>query len=160
MNIENNLKQRLQFLSRVVQRESHHLNRTVERLFVEAFTLERARQIDSDDDLSERIEAFTSRFARLQDTLGDKFLPQLLLAVGERRATVIDNLDTAERLGWIPSADEWQAIRQLRNQMVHEYIEDLEILTSAIQTAQLFVSTLTAVTQKLQNELKKRGWEQ
>ncbi len=59
MYIENNLKQRLPFLSRVLQRESYHLNRTTERLFAGAFTLERAQQINSDDDLSERVEAFT-----------------------------------------------------------------------------------------------------
>jgi hypothetical protein len=136
MKLEKNVKLRLQFLARVVQRECRHLNQTTERLFVEPFSLERAQKIGDEEDLSERVEAFVSRFSRLQDTLGDKFIPQLLSALGERQATAMDNLDTAERLGWISSADEWQAIRQLRNQMVHDYIEDLEILTSAIQTAQ------------------------
>ena len=56
------------------------------------------------------------------------------------------------------SADEWQAIRVLRNQMIHDYIEDMEILSSAIQTAQVFVSTLIDVSKKLQDELQKRGW--
>lgn len=92
------------------------------------------------------------------DTLGDKFLPQLLAALGEMRATDLANLDIAERLGWLPSADEWQAIRRLRNQMVHEYIEDLQILASAIQTAQCFVPTLIAVNNKLQQVLCQRGW--
>ncbi len=36
-------------------------------------------------------------------------------------------------------------------------IEDLEILASAIQTAQNFVPTLTDVTKKLRDELQKRG---
>ena len=112
MNIENNVKLRLQFLARVVQRECSHLNQTTERLFVEPFLLDRAKKIGNDEDLSERVEAFVSRFSRLQDTLGDKLIPQLLSALGERQATAMDNLDTAERLGWISSADEWQAIRQ------------------------------------------------
>jgi hypothetical protein len=55
------------------------------------------KQMDSDEDLAERVEAFVSRFGRLQDTLGDKLLPNLLVFVGERPATVIDNLDRAER---------------------------------------------------------------
>ena len=158
MRIKNSIIERLQFLSRVVEKECKHLNRTTERLFAEPFTLKQVQQLDSDDDLSERVEAFSSRFARLQDTLGDKYIPQLLTGVGERKATLIDNLDTAERLGWIPSADEWQAIRELRNQMVHEYIEDLEILLTAIQTAQQFVPTLTAVTNRLQKEMQQRSW--
>ena len=158
MNIENNTKLRLQFLSRVVQRECDHLNKTTDRLFVEPFSLERAKTIADNDDLSERLEAFVSRFSRLQDTLGDKFIPQLLRVLGEKPVTIMDNLDTAERLEWISSADEWLAIRQLRNQMVHDYIEDLEMLSSAIQTAQTFVSTLTDVSKKLQDEIQKRGW--
>jgi len=121
------------------------------------FSIERAQQIDNDDDLSEQVEAFTSRFSRLQDTLWDKLIPKLLSALGERNTTVMDNLDTAERLNWIPSADEWLAVRQLRNQMVHDYIEDLEILISAIQSAHSYVTTLTNVTLNLQNELKKRN---
>jgi hypothetical protein len=158
MNIERNLRLRLQFLSRVAEKECYSLNRTTERLFAEPFTLERARQLGNEDELSERVEAFAARFARLQDTLGDKFLPQLLAALGERRATALDNLDIAERLGWLPSADEWQAIRRLRNQMVHEYIEDPQILVSAIQTAQQFVPTLTGVNSKFQEVLRERGW--
>lgn len=158
MKIENNAKLRLQFLSRVVQRECDHLQRTAELLFIEPFSVERAQTIADDDNLSECVEAFVSRFARLQDTLGDKLIPQLLSVLGEKQATVMDNLDTAERLEWIASADEWQAIRQLRNQMVHDYIEDLEVLSSAILTAQGFVSILTDVSKKIQDELQKRGW--
>lgn len=158
MNIEDHTRQRLQFLSRVVERESYYLNKTTEKLFFEPFSLEKAKSLIDNDDLSETLEAFVSRFSRLQDTLGDKFIPQLLNALGQKQASLIDNLDTAERLEWITSANEWQAIRQLRNQMGHDYIEDLEILTSAIQTAQNFVSILTSTSKKLENELQKRGW--
>ena len=67
--LEEDVKLRIQFLDRVVQRECLHLNRTSERLFEKPFTLVRARTIDNDDELSERVEAFVSRFLRLQDTL-------------------------------------------------------------------------------------------
>lgn len=158
MTLEKKVKLRIQFLDRVVQRECTHLNRTTKRLFEESFTLEKARKIGEDDDLSERVEAFVSRFSRLQDTLGDKLIPLVLDALGEHQAAAIDNLDKAERFGWISSADEWYAIRRLRNQMVHDYMEDLNILTSAIQTAQIFVTTLSNTTQKLHAEIQKRGW--
>ena len=158
MMLEEDVKHRIQFLDRVVQRECRHLNRTSDRLFEEPFTLEKARTIGDDDDLSERVEAFVSRFSRLQDTLGDKLIPLILEALGEHQAAAIDNLDKAERFNWIHSADEWFAIRRLRNQMVHDYMEDLNILTSAIQTAQEFVATLTNTTQKLHAEIQKRGW--
>jgi len=160
VNIEPNARLRLQFLSRVVGRESHHLNRTKERLFGSPFTIDVVSRLAEDDDLSEQVEAFVSRFARLQDTLGDKFIPQLLTVMGEQRSTLIDNLDVAERLGWLASADEWLTMRQLRNQMVHEYIEDPQILISAIQAARDFVPELISAANKLQAELQLRGWQE
>ena len=126
--IDENLRVRLQFLSRVVERESQLLLRTTKRLFVEPFSIEKAKQLESDDDLSEKVDAFVTRCSRLQGTLGDNLLPHLLLALSERQSTQIYNLDIAERLGWISSVDEWLAIRKLRNQMVHGYIEDLVVL--------------------------------
>jgi len=158
MNIRTDLKLRLQFISRVAEKECRYLNRTTKRLFTEEFTLAKAQQLDTNDDLSEQLEAFVSRFSRLQDTLGDKFISQLLIALGEKQATFIDDLDKAERLGWITSVDEWQAMRYLRNQMVHEYIENMTVLTSSIQTARNFVVILTTVHDALQNELQQRGW--
>jgi hypothetical protein len=44
----------------------------------------------------------------------------------ERCVTV--NLDRAGRLGLLKSADEWITIPNLRNQMVHEYVEDPVVL--------------------------------
>ena len=67
-------------------------------------------------------------------------------------------MDKAERFGWIVSSEEWLAIRNLRNQMVHEYIEGLVTLTSAIQTAEAFVPTLLNAAKGLESELHKRGW--
>jgi len=128
MSIQSNQKERLQFLCRVAGKETALLNKTVNRLFEKEFSLERAKILVVDDELLERLEVFTSRFARLQDTLGDKLLPVLLEALNEKQRTHIDNLDIAERLGWLPSVEDWQIMRQLKNQMVHEYIEDLNQL--------------------------------
>lgn len=139
--------ERLTFLCRVTQKGIHHLQDTDRRLFADLFTLEAAQKIETDPILAERLDAFVSRFGRLQDNLGDKFLPQLLSAMAEKPGAAIDNLDKAERLGWIDSAETWLEIRKLRNQMVHEYIEDLVILTSALQTGHQHVSTLVAAGQ-------------
>ena len=141
--------ERLAFLCRITQKEILHLQDTDRRLFADLFTIEAAKQIETDPILAERLDAFVSRFGRLQDNLGDKFLPQLLLALAEKPGAAIDNLDRAERLGWIESVEAWLEIRKLRNQMVHEYIEDLTLLTSALQTGHNHVSTLVAAGQKM-----------
>ena len=142
-------QERLAFLCRITQKEIAHLQDTDRRLFADLFTVEAAQRIETDPILAERLEAFVSRFGRLQDNLGDKFLPQLLSAMAEKPGAAIDNLDRAERLGWIESAEAWLEIRKLRNQMVHEYIEDLTLLTSALQTGHNHVSTLVAAGQKM-----------
>ena len=120
------LRLRLQFLSRVVRRECFHLAGTDQRLFDKPFSAERAKQLDSDPEQAERVEAFVGRLGRLQDTIGGKLLPLILIALGETPATMIDNLDRAERLDLIKSTDDWLTMRKLRNQMVHEYVEDPE----------------------------------
>jgi len=149
---------RLQFLARVVRKECQHLTTTDQRLFSNIFTIVQANQLEADPDLAERVEAFVGRFGRLQDTVGDKLLPLLLDALGEKTSSVIDNLDRAERLGLIGSADEWMTIRNLRNQMIHEYVEDLAILSSALQTGHMFVPTLIVAANKMIAEIERRGW--
>jgi hypothetical protein len=140
---------RLKALARIVTREVKHLQATDRRLFAEPFTLERARQIAEDETLSERVDAFVSRFGRLQDTIGDKLLPAYLAAHGERVATFIENLDRAERLGLIDDAQAWFDMRKLRNQMVLEYIEDPAVLASALQAGHDFVPALVAAATRL-----------
>jgi hypothetical protein len=79
-------------------------------------------------------------------------------ALGEKSSAVIDNLDRAERLGLIKSSDEWMTIRNLRNQMIHEYVEDPAILSSALQTGHAFVPTLIVAANKMIAEIEQRGW--
>jgi hypothetical protein len=158
VTLEPKITLRLKFLARVVRKECQHLTTTDQRLFGRLFTIEQATRLEADHDLAERVEAFVGRFGRLQDTVGDKLLPLLLDALGEKTSAVIDNLDRAERLGLLQSADEWMTIRNLRNQMVHEYVEDPVVLASALQTGHAFVPALIAAANKMINEIERRGW--
>jgi uncharacterized protein with HEPN domain len=159
MTVEPKAALRLQFLARVVRKECRHLTITDQRLFgAVSFTVAQATLLEEDPDMAERVEAFVSRFGRLQDTVGDKLLPLLLDALGEKSAAVIDNLDRAERLELIQSADEWMTMRALRNQMIHEYVEDMLVLTSALQTGHDFVPTLIVAANKMIAEIERRGW--
>lgn len=158
MTMENKIQLRLQFLARVVRKECQHLITTDQRLFGASFTIEQAEELEENVELAERVEAFVGRFGRLQVTVGDKLLPLLLMALGEKSAAAIDNLDRAERLELLSSADEWMTMRNLRNQMVHEYVEDLVVLTNALQTGHSFVPALVATANKMIAEVESRGW--
>ncbi|QOC23761.1 hypothetical protein IC757_06445 [Wenzhouxiangella sp. AB-CW3] len=159
MTERSNDMERLRFLARVIEGETRNLEATNARLFSEPFTAEAAERLDEDQALSERVDAFVARFSRLQDTLGDKLLPALLKALGEERALLIDRLDTAEKLGWIESSEQWMVIRQLRNQMIHEYIEDSTVLAEALQAGHDYVEELTNAARNMLGELEKRGWK-
>jgi hypothetical protein len=151
--------ERLRFLTRVVTKETQLLSTTSERLFLVPFTPERIAELNQDPDLAERVDAFVSRFGRLQDTLGDKLLPLLLSALGESPAPTIDRLDLAERLGFIASSEQWMRIRRLRNQMVQEYVEDPQVLADALQGAHQAVATLVGAGQAMTAEIERRGWQ-
>lgn len=133
---------RLARLAVIVERELKHVLATDARLFAEPFTAARAQSLDQDPDLAERVEAFVARFGRLQDTLGDTVLPAWLAVHGERAGAFAENLDLAERLGLIDDAQTWIDIRRLRNQMIHEYVDDPEILASALTAAHDYLPVL------------------
>lgn len=158
MAIDPTMALRLQFLVRLLREECGHLASTDQRLLSAPFTQEEARQLEMDVDLAERVEDFVGRFDRLPDTSGDKLLPVFLMALGETPAATADNLDEAERLGLIACADEWMALRRLRNQMVHEYIEDLTLLVSALQSGRDGVPMLASAANTLVAEVGRRGW--
>lgn len=142
------LAARLEFLTRVTGKECKYLLDTNSRLFGDLFTTDMVQKIDADPVLAERLDAFVSRFGRLQDTVGDKLLPALLLALAETPGPAIDNLDKAEKFGFIESADTWLEMRKLRNQMVHEYIEDMAVLSSALRSGHAFVPALVAAARR------------
>lgn len=151
-------QQRLRGLARVVRKELQHLLRTDARLFARPFTVERAARLDRDDDLSERVEAFASRFGRLQDTLGGSLLPHYLAALGEKPMPVIDTLNRAEQLGLLQDSERWMELRRLRNRMVHEYIDDPKILADALQAGHEGVVLLRDTADRVTEDMRRRGW--
>ena len=144
MKLDINSGERLRFLAEVVVAQAEHLLATDARLFAVPMTAARAMALRTDIDQSERVDAFVARFARLQDTLGDKLLPHLLQALAEPVGPAIDNLNRAERLGWIASVDTWLEARRLRNRMIHEYVRDPLELASALNQAHAAVAVLNS----------------
>ncbi|VAW47323.1 hypothetical protein MNBD_GAMMA04-548 [hydrothermal vent metagenome] len=154
-----NLKDRLNFLIRITLKEIKHLEYSSSQVFNETITSKNIGSLIEDPDFSESLEAFSGRFCRLQDMIGDKLLPAWLLATGELPKTVMDNLMKAEKLEMISSADEWVAIRLLRNQMVHEYIELMDVLADALNRAHQYEPKLKQFAYLLISDLKKLGYE-
>lgn len=150
--------ERLRKLARVVEREAARLEDTDSRLFGRSIDPRQLTALASDPTGSERIEAFAARFGRLQDTLGGRLLPALLGALGEPVRTALDNLDRAERFGWIADVARWQSMRQLRNRLVREYVDSIDELVAALVEAHEAVPTLLRTATAMLAELGTRGW--
>lgn len=140
---------RLQRLSDIAALALQHLQQTDARLF--AHELDAAELLEHCKDIgfSEQVDAFVARFGRLQDLLGDKFLPAWLKAMEEVPSTALENLDKAEKWGLVSKADDWFAVRKLRNLMVHEYLQDAQSLLDALQAAHHAVPMLAFTCQAL-----------
>lgn len=141
-------RERLSGLLKTAQAELLHLQQTDQRVFGRPFTPEGLVIQLEDIDFSERLDAFVARFGRLQDLLGDKLLPAWLKAMQEGVGAVLENLDRAEKLGLIISADDWLAVRKLRNLMVHEYIDRAEALHMALYAAHAHADMLAQTVKR------------
>ena len=150
--------ERLRFLVRIVRKQIKLLHRSDQTLFSSIQKPWSLAELESDDLLANAVETFVARFGRLQDILGDKLLPRLLKALGENPSSFADNLDLAEKLGWMESVSDWLGVRALRNQMIQEYLEDLHILKIALEKAHAFVPKLIQVANNLIQEINRRGW--
>jgi hypothetical protein len=142
---------RLKQILAVVQKEDHHLLAVRGRLAPSVQPLDLAwLERTTDDSIGiDRLESFSSKFSRMQDTVIDKLLPQLLVATGEIPMAAIDNLNRAERLGFIESSETWIEMRRLRNRLVHEYIDELEDMLPAVRMAYAFTDELHNTYQKI-----------
>ena len=122
-------------LIRVTAKEARYLERTANRLRAMNIDLSWVESLESNDEHSEMLDAFVSRYGRLQDTLGDKLLPAMLRATLEKTGSQLDNLLRAEKLGWVESTQIWIELRELRNHLVHEYMESADDLLTGIAVA-------------------------
>lgn len=158
------LTERALFLCRITRKKVEHLEGTAARLFLSGKALEvsEVEQWLAEPQLSERLDVFITRFGRLQDTVADNLIPALLELAGEQHGPMLDNLDKAEKFGWISSSEEWILYRKLRNQMLqeyimaHEYLEDRGVLTDALEAGRQSTPALARLCLAVVEETERR----
>jgi len=119
----------------IVAREGEHVAYSWRRLFSQPIDPVWVRSLDAQPELAERLEAFISRFGRMQDTIAGKLLPRWLIALAEVPGSQIETLDRAERLGVVESTERWLEARSLRNRLVHEYLGSPEAFAQDLALA-------------------------
>jgi hypothetical protein len=103
----------------------------------------------------ETCESFVARFSRLSDYL----IQRVFRTVDEVElifeGSIIDRLNRMEKRGIIASASDWREIRQLRNDISHEYL--LEKAQKVVVDALRFAPLLLIATTKTQEYCKAKN---
>lgn len=72
-------------------------------------------------ELEDRLEVLTARFARLADILTQKVFRAVDAVELEDVGSLLDRLNRMEKRGVISRTGRWRDIRDIRNQIAHEY---------------------------------------
>ncbi|NOR80574.1 MAG: hypothetical protein GQ529_07025 [Methyloprofundus sp.] len=90
------------------------------------------------------------RFAKLQDSIGERLFKAILLFLEEDIANkpFIDILNRLEKLEILNSVEEWRSLRDIRNTLTHTYDDDPEEMTLAINKVFSKKESLMAIYHK------------
>ncbi len=112
-------------------------------------SVEKAKAIGEKDEYTfeemETFDSLTSKFSRTSDIFLQKIIRTVWELLHEDKMPLIDILNRAEKLEIIHSADDMLEIRDIRNQVAHEYIPE------AIQE---LVPEVIKRSQELENNIK------
>ena len=104
----------------------------------------------------ESIDSLTSKFSRTSDIYLQKVLRSIWMLLREDTAPLIDLLNRAEKLMIIVSAEELLQMRDIRNQIAHEYLpEAVPELASAVV---VMTTLLQKNIERTEHFLSQRAW--
>jgi len=127
-----------------LKEDFNRLDRAVQML---KYSLQRCKKIGPKIDYSleelDRFESLTSRFARTSDIYTQKVMKGVILILREEANTFIDRANLFEKLE-VSSAEDLKLIRDLRNEISHEYkIDDItEIFEAVIEYSDKLIEVI------------------
>jgi len=124
----------------------------------EAFKPTQTQPTPLSDEEVRTLDQLVFRFGRLQDAIGTRLLPALLQLTQEWRDNepFLDKLNRAEKLGMLPSAEQWQLLRELRNQTAHEYPAQPELVLANLSRLVMHVPMLEQAYNQLADAAQQR----
>ena len=76
------------------------------------------------------LDMITTRFGKLQDIIGSTIFPLILDILGENDVLSFrDKLNRLEKLNIIHNAAWWMNLREIRNQITHDYPDNYDVLS-------------------------------
>jgi hypothetical protein len=121
-------------------------------------SLEKAKEIDisslEEEDI-EKIEVLFSRFSRSVDMLINRILRGIDLLELEDGGTKLDVVIRAEKRGFVESYEELIALKDLRNELAHEYIGErfVDKLSEVLESSEKIIGIADRVMDYIYNQL-------
>ncbi len=141
----------LQDAWRQCERHLHHLKHALASMGA-ALPATAASLADMDDETVQDWDQFVLRFTKLQDAMGARLMPAVLEYLQEPYADrpMLDKLHRLERLGYLPSVDQWGLLRVIRNRFAHDYPQDDALKAAYLNEAVQAVPRLEAILHRIQ----------
>jgi len=136
----------------LAKKAAHQLRYSYQTLFDQPMDIHWVLQLPQHEDRAEKVEAFVSRFGRLQDHIGEKLVPKFALLLGESNKSMVDIMGYAEKMQWVGSAEDFFSARKLRNLLIHEYMSDAQLFLDALLAARVAVEMLFQTVQAIESE--------
>jgi hypothetical protein len=98
------------------------------------FPLTKASYESFDDNHVSYLDQFLYRFSKLQDSIGQKLFKAVLSYKKEEvsNKSFIDIVNRLEQLEYLQDVDAWFVLRDIRNQLAHDYEDDVDELVTII----------------------------
>jgi len=134
-----------QQLQELLQAEWKLLHASVETLLM---SVEKCRKIGVKDEYSfeeqESFDSLTSKFSRASDLFTQKVIRTSWLLLHESFVPFIDMMNICVKMNMLHSTDEMIGIRDMRNQIAHEYIPDalIELVPEITEMTQQLVENI------------------
>jgi hypothetical protein len=141
----------------LARKEAAQLRYSHSTLFAQPIDIHWVEQLAKNQEVAEKVEAFISRFGRLQDHIGEKLVPRFAALLGETPKSMIDTMAYAEKMQWIQSVEEFFSARKLRNLLVHEYMSDAVLFLESLLAAKDATHMLLNLVHAVEIEAQSRG---
>ena len=116
---------------------------------IDIYTIENFNALKIEDKAI--LDAYLKRFSSVQDFLGAKIFSPLLDIAGINSGKMSEVLYIIEKEGIIDSLDHWIELREVRNELEHDYPDNLE---AALQDLKFCINSFASLESYYVNALK------
>jgi len=119
------------------------------------FPLSALKYTNLTDEEVEAIDQYLFRFAKLQDTIGNKLFKLIISDYVENieQLTFLDILNHLEKIGILDDINIWKRLRTIRNDISHQYDDEPEEMAEALNNIFAYKDELITIFHRLRCSL-------